>query len=332
MLTIYDQLPDGLLERDARALHEILPGPSLIRLPGQHPDALFVSVLLHGNETTGWEAVRELLQKYQQGLPRALCLFIGNVEAAGHALRHLPDQPDYNRIWKGSASLPEQRMAQRLLQEVGRMDLFAAVDVHNNTGKNPHYACVNRLEPNYLHLASLFGRTVVYFIKPDTVMSMAMAQFCPAVTIECGQPGVPQGMLHVLEYLDACLHLDHFPAHPVAAKDIDLFHTVATVKIPAHLHFGFGEQGGDLCLLPDIDRLNFNELPAGTAFGQVRETGIAPFDVRDEQGREVSQGYFEITDRWIQTRVPVMPSMLTLDLDVIRQDCLCYLMERLALT
>ena len=27
-------------------------------------------------------------------------------------------------------------------------------------------------------------------------------------------------------------------------------------------------------------------------------------------------------------RVPVMPSMLTCDPEVIRQDCLCYLMER----
>ncbi|MCG6934778.1 MAG: M14 family metallopeptidase [Proteobacteria bacterium] len=333
MLTIYDQLPDGLLDCDARHLHEILPGPSLIHLPGLHPEALFVSVLLHGNETTGWDAVRELLRKYQRrGLPRAMCLFIGNVEAARHAQRHLPGQPDYNRIWTADEATPEHRMAQHLLGELARLDLFAAVDVHNNTGKNPHYACVNRLEPDYLHLASLFSRTVVYFIKPDTVMSMAMAQFCPAVTIECGQPGVPQGMLHVLEFIDACLHLDHFPDHPVAAKELDLFHTVATVKIPLQLEFGFGEQGGDLCLLPDIDRLNFNELPAGTAFGQVREADFMPFDVRDEQGREASQRYFEINDRWVQTRVPVMPSMLTLDLDVIRQDCLCYLMERLALT
>jgi len=31
----------------------------------------------------------------------------------------------------------------------------------------------------------------------------------------------------------------------------------------------------------------------------------------------------------LRTRVPVMPSMLTRKLDVIRADCLCYLMERL---
>ena len=83
MLQIYDQLPTGLLERDATRLHEVLSGPTLIHVAGQKPDTLFVSVLLHGNETTGWEAARQLLSKYShKTLPRSLCLFIGNVAAA----------------------------------------------------------------------------------------------------------------------------------------------------------------------------------------------------------------------------------------------------------
>jgi hypothetical protein len=35
-----------------------------------------------------------------------------------------------------------------------------------------------------------------------------------------------------------------------------------------------------------------------------------------------------VVDGKIRLRVPVMPSMLTLDERVVRQDCLCYLMER----
>ena len=83
---VYAHLPDGLLERDARRLHEVLPGPSLIHLPGRRPDPLFVSVLLHGNEDTGWLAAREILRKYRESpLPRALSLFIGNVAEIGRA-------------------------------------------------------------------------------------------------------------------------------------------------------------------------------------------------------------------------------------------------------
>lgn len=332
MLQIYDQLPTGLLARDASRLHEVLTGPTLIHLAGQKPETLFVSVLLHGNETTGWEATRQLLSRYtDKTLPRSLCLLIGNVAAARYGQRHLDDQPDYNRIWKNDADSPEHRMAQQIIQEVSQLDLFAAVDIHNNTGKNPHYACVNRLDQSYLHLATLFGRTVVYFLKPDTVMSMAMAPLCPAVTVECGQPGMPQGVTHVLDYLEACLHLSEFPAHPVTPQDMDLFHTVATVKVSPELAVGFGNDNDDISLLPDIDRFNFNELPAGTAFGQVRSTGMQPFTVRDEQNRDVTARFFEINRRWIQTRTPVMPSMLTRDLDIIKQDCLCYLMERFPL-
>ncbi len=332
MLNIYHHIPTGLLQREASQLYEVLPGPSLIHIAGKKPETLFISVLLHGNETTGWEAVRELLTKYTaQALPRTVCLFIGNVAAARHGQRHLADQPDYNRIWKCDGDSAEHQLARRVIEEVSQLNLFAAVDVHNNTGKNPHYACVNRLEQAYLHLATLFGRTVVYFIKPDTVMSMAMAPLCPAVTVECGQPGMIEGTRHVLDYLDACLHLSEFPQHPVTPHDLDLFHTVATVKVPVELAVGFKNENDDISLLPDIDRFNFNELPAGTAFGQVRNPGVQAFDVRDEQNRDVSARFFETNGRWIQTRIPVMPSMLTLDLDIIKQDCLCYLMERFPL-
>jgi hypothetical protein len=94
---------------------------------------------------------------------------------------------------------------------------------------------------------------------------------------------------------------------------------------------GFNADSDDIALLPDIDRFNFNELPAGTAFGQVRHVGMQPFTVRDEQNRDVTARYFEINGRWIQTCTPVMPSMLTRDLDIMKQDCLCYLMERFPL-
>ena len=332
MLQIYDQLPAGLLEREAARLHEVLAGPTLIHLPGRRADSLFVSVLLHGNETTGWEAVRQLLHKYaNKTLPRSMSLLIGNIAAARQGQRHLVDQPDYNRIWNKEGDSLEHRMAQQVIAEIRTRDLFAAVDVHNNTGKNPHYACVNRLDQAYLHLATLFGRTVVYFIKPDTVMSMAMAPLCPAVTVECGQPGMPEGVTHVLDYLEACLHLSEFPAHPVTPHDLDLFHTVATVKVTPGMDVGFGTDANAISLLPDIDRFNFNELPAGTAFGQVRSPGMQPFMVRDEQNQDVTARFFEINGRWIQTRIPVMPSMLTRDLEIMQQDCLCYLMERFPL-
>ncbi|MFY9975774.1 MAG: peptidase M14, partial [Chromatiaceae bacterium] len=49
---------------------------------------------------------------------------------------------------------------------------------------------------------------------------------------------------------------------------------------------------------------------------------------RDEQGQDVSDRYFLLADGEVRLRQGVMPSMLTRSQEVIRQDCLGYLMER----
>ncbi len=149
MLTQYDALPPGLLDLPAARLGEVLPGPALIHLPGRRTPPLFVSVLLHGNEDTGWLAAQSVLKKYATAeLPRALSLFIGNVEAARSGLRRLDGQPDYNRVWPGSeeAHPAELAMMRQVVDVMRARGVFASIDIHNNTGLNPHYACVNRLD------------------------------------------------------------------------------------------------------------------------------------------------------------------------------------------
>lgn len=329
-LHVFHGLPEGLLEHDATQLHAVLPGPSLIEIDGVHQDALFVSVLLHGNESTGWDALRELLKKSQgKKLPRRLLVFIGNISAAQHRLRVLDGQPDYNRIWKLDGEGAEYDMARELIQHLREQNLFAAIDIHNNTGLNPHYACINRLDNAFMHLATLFSRTVVYFLRPDSVMSRAMAQLCPAVTIECGKADDARGVMHALQFVEACLHLDHFPHHAVAQHDIDLFHTVAVIKIPDHLEFGFNQDDVHVNLIEDIDRLNFTELPAGTVLGEVQCDESVCLHAINEQGEDIAQRYFANHDGQLVLTTALMPSMLTLDKSIIRQDCLCYMMERL---
>ncbi|MCF7983775.1 MAG: succinylglutamate desuccinylase/aspartoacylase family protein [Thiohalocapsa sp.] len=334
-LTELHHLPEGLLDLDSDALSRLLRGPTLIHLRGQREPALFVSALMHGNEPVGWDAVRQVLREHinAQGelqLPRSLSLFIGNVEAAALHARHLPHQPDYNRVWDGSdlAPTPEHALMREVVDIMARRGIFASVDLHNNTGANPHYACVNVIDNRFLHLATLFSRTVVYFIRPRGVQSQAMAKLCPAVTLECGKVSDRLGIEHARDYVNACLHLARIPEHPVPAHDIDLFHTVAQVRIPAELDFTFSPGQASLVLSPEIERLNFRELAAGTALGACGNGRDVSLEVRDEWGRDVSRHYFHVDDGELKLRVPVMPSMLSRDETVIRQDCLCYLMER----
>ncbi len=332
MLSVYTHIPDGLLECDAHRLHAVLPGPSLIHLPGRRPDPLFVSVLLHGNEDTGWLAAREILRKYRQRtLPRALSLFIGNIAAAREGLRVLEGQPDYNRIWPGgdATQAPECGLAREVVESMRARQVFASIDIHNNTGLNPHYACVNRLDSAWLHLATLFSRTVVYFTAPRGVQSGAFAELCPAVTLECGKPGT--GVEHATAYLEACLHLASFPAHAVHSQDIDLFHTLATVKVPDDARIAFAPEACEIEFAADLDHLNFRELPAGTALARLHGARDHCLRAFDEAGQDIGRRVFDCGDGHVRLRYPLMPAMLTLDAGVIRQDCLCYLMERLPL-
>ncbi|NNL57634.1 MAG: peptidase M14 [Pseudomonadales bacterium] len=335
MLNQINELPDRLLDCEAHELHGLLGGPTLVYLPGRLQPALFIAVLMHGNETTGWDAIRAVLKKYEPGggeraLPRSVYFFIGNTAAAEQGLRHLPAQPDYNRVWPGTEQPPcaESAMMSQFVEFLREQGLFASIDLHNNTGLNPHYGCVNLVEPRCLHLAAMFSRTVVYFTTPRGVQSMAMSAICPAVTLECGKVGQQHGVDHAHEFIDACLHLSEHPQHDVAAHDIDLFHTTAVVKIPAHTRFGFAGEQLDLQLLDSLERYNFRELPAGTCFGRVRGDVALPLAAFNEQGIDVSADYFCLEGAQLVSRRPLMPSMLTLDPEIIRQDCLCYLMER----
>jgi len=333
-LTQLDYLPDILLTATPQSLHSLFPQPTLIHLAGKDPHPLFVSILLHGNETTSFWAMQALLKKYQQQpLPRALSIFLGNTVAASQALRHLDGQVDFNRIWPGTvlSNCAETRLAAEIVEIMRRRELFASIDIHNNTGLNPQYSCVNSLDNQYLQLARLFSRLVVYFSHPPGVQSIAFSKLCPAVTLECGHSGEQQGIDHALEYLNSCLHLTKLPKHAVLKQDIDLFHTVAVVKVLPTVDFSFHNSKAQLLLDKEIERMNFTEIPKGTRFGVVNQSQKIPLIVQTENGKIVTERFFKLENNQLQICRKTMPSMLTLDERVIRQDCLCYLMERVNL-
>lgn len=327
MLNVIELFPDNLLSLTAPELHTVLPGPTLIHLRGSRDPAVFVCVLLHGNEHTGWDAVRKLMGEYSgKELPRPLSIFIGNVEAARYNKRFLDGQPDFNRIWNGGNS-PEQKMMQQIRDEMKNRGVYISIDVHNNTGKNPHYACVNKTQNEFLQVATLFSRTVVYFVRPEGVQSMAFSDFCPAVTVECGTSGEAGGTEHACEFINACLHLSEIPTRAVETHDLDLYHTVAVVKIPENYSFGFGRIKNDLQFDEKIEYYNFRELPEGTVIAGLRHGIKHPLDVRNEQGAQVSNDYFSVDNGKIRSCRRVIPAMITLNTEIIRKDCLCYLME-----
>jgi len=329
MLNEITELPTGFLDADHKDLLGILSTPTIIHLKGDRSEPLFISTLLHGNEDTGLLALQMLLKKYQEKeLPRDLIVFIANVEAAAKDMRHLENQPDYNRIWPGTdhENCKETEMMQQVVDIVKARQPFASIDLHNNTGRNPHYGCVNRLSPQYLQLARLFSHTVVYFTTPKGVQSEALATICPSVTLECGKVGEVDGIEHACRFLDTTIQLEHLPSHE--PSDIDLFHTVARVKIKQGVDFSF-DGSGELSLNGQVELYNFREIEQGTEFASVNSDDLGLFEVWDDHEKNVVEEYFEISNGKIVLKKPMMPSMFTKNTEVISQDCLCYLMERI---
>ncbi|MFN7714177.1 MAG: M14 family metallopeptidase [Pseudanabaenaceae cyanobacterium] len=339
-LQVLDQIPDGLLDLEPHQLADFLRQPTLIHLSGLQDPPLFVSVLLHGNETTGWLAMRELLRKYQDGpLPRSLSLFIGNISAARCGLRHFPDQPDYNRIWAGDANSTslEEQMAQRVIAEMQQRGVFASIDIHNNTGRNPHYGCITRLDSQSLFLAKSFAPVAVYYTAPTTTQAYAFAKLCPAIILESGQPNLPDGTAHALEFVEQFLHLTEIPCQPMT--DLALFHTVAILKVPEVVTFEFGnndeESAVNLRFPEEMDHMNFCELAAGTVVAHIeneteQESNCLslPLIAWDESGQDQTERFLTRVGNQIQLRQNLMPAMITLNCEIVRSDCLCYLMER----
>jgi Succinylglutamate desuccinylase / Aspartoacylase family len=332
---ILDRVPSQFLDCPPERLIDILSRPTLFDLPGRDPRPLFVSVLLHGNEETGVEAAQELLRRHLgKGLARSLLLFVGNVDAAAAGVRTLPGQPDFNRIWPGTALEPNPfvRMAQFVLDYAARRPLFASVDIHNNTGANPHYGCVSRLEPKFLSLARLFSRTIVQSERPLGVATSAFTALCPSVTVECGKVGEGKSARdHAVELLEACLSITELPDHAPSPQDMNLLRSYAIVRVPQTATLSFDGAPADFMFPADLDHLNFSDLAAGRSLGKVGDPAqrleLAPGD----DAETAPERYFDYANGEIRLARAAIPAMLTTKPEAVRQDCLGYLMHRINL-
>ena len=341
-------IPPGLLDAGPRDLLGLLGGPTLLHLPGARKDALFVGALLHGNETSSWHGLRRLLRE-SPALPRDLLIFIGNVEAAAQGLRTLPGQQDFNRMWR-----PPSPIARQVLDCTLGLPLFAVADLHNNTGRNPHYAVLTDLTPGSLGLAGRFGDTAVYIEEPDTVLARAFADRAPSITLELGPVSDPQAVDRAYDFLSDILRLERIPKVAAEASGPTRLHrALARVRVPDGVAFGFadlsgaagaggGESSGagspaleeplDLVLDAAVEASNFSRLPAGTDFGVARNgSARGLLKVLDGNLQDATDAFFATRGRRIVLKTPTIPAMYSTDIQVVRQDCLCYFMAPLHL-
>lgn len=307
-LSVERALPVSLAGLPATALVNELGGPTLfdLRKPNQPP--LFVSVLLHGNETSGWDAVRAL---FAQVADASMLLFLGNLEAAARGVRALPGRADFNRVW-GQGDSPEAGVAAEVTAYVEAARPRMALDIHNTTGENPPYSAICRSDPETLAFAGAFSTRALLATQPHGFQTRRFAQFCTAMTIEVGTPDDPTSTTRASAFLKILLaNGAHPPTGGQFPASLSLFETVARVTL-----------ADGAVLDPDMQRFNFRTAPAGTAL--TRSGGLHATAADDS---DLAGEYFGTNNGLAVLKRPTMLAMYTGEEEAARRDCLCYFLE-----
>jgi len=334
-LNIINELPDAFLDISYRDIKKIFEQPTLIHLKGHKSPALFVSILLHGNEFSGLEIMQKIFKKYQTDngyiLPRDLWLFVGNVDAAELGLRAIDGQVDFNRAWPGTPEpqTDTAKLITKVFETINKDRLFAAIDLHNNTGQNPHYGCITDVTEENKYLCTFFNHIGMVFKSPKGVSTMAFDGICPAITLECSTPGNKPAEEKAFALLDDLMHMDHFPTKSLAKHDLQLVRNSATVKINKDVTFSFDDENSisdsDLILVKNFDHHNFTMLEKGEVFAHTKVD--KPLLIMSPEGEDITSKIIQNKNGSLSLKTAMMPAMITMDKSIVLQDCLCYLLE-----
>ena len=335
-LTILKHIPSAFLSISHREIKNLFETPTLIHLKGVKHPALFISILLHGNEYSGLQIMQEILKKYQTTdgykLPRSIWLFVGNVDAAQMGVRLRDGQIDFNRAWPGT---PEPNsdtaiLIQEVMDRITQDELFASIDLHNNTGQNPPYGCISVVNEKNKYLSSFFNHIAMVFQSPKGVSTMAFDDICPAITLECSTPGNEPARKRAFDLIDDLMHMDHFPTKPLPAHDLQLVKNTATIKINANVTFCFEDDVNnssdmDLTVVKNFDHHNFTLLEENEVFAYSKVAKALL--VTSADGQDITDEIIQNDNGKLSLKKALMPAMISMDKKIVLQDCLCYLLE-----
>jgi len=288
-----------------------------------------VSTLLHGNEPSGTTALHRWLLEGPAPAVDVL-LFFGAVETAlagpGFAYRFLPGARDFNRCWLPPHPGEEGELARQVLERLRERTPECLVDLHNNTGDNPAYGVSPRIGLPERNLVTRFAHRIVHTPLRLGTLVEATCDEWPSVTVECGRAGDPladglalAGTRRLLE-ADS-LKLDDEP--PLLEVVVDPVRV--SMRPGIELEFGDGpSRGGGLTISRDIDRHNFELLPRGSCIGWLASGCDWPIEALAAGGRDRSFELFELRDGRLETRVELIPVMMTTDRANALADCLFY--------
>ncbi len=318
-LKIIKELPKDFLEMKDDEILKINKGPILYHLDLGFKNTISISTLLHGNEKSSFYIVQNLLNDTSFFTFNLIVLF-GNPLAAYKNKRFTNKQDDFNRMWGEN---PPQ-WVKDVMDYYSSLNLYCNIDIHNNTGKNPYYTCVNSLDQKHVQLALHFSNLVIHLENDHNIQSTAVSKYCPSITLETGQSLEQQGIMHSSKVLKNLLKegIKSRSTKPIifgikAQIFLDTDYLYFKSDFPKISH------KSELYIVEDIEDFNFKKIEAGTIWGKC--FCERPFKILSED-RDVFEEYFFIDEGLIKNKIDFYPSMLTVQKEIIEKDCFGHIM------
>jgi hypothetical protein len=178
-----------------------------------------------------------------------------------------------------------------------------------------------------LTLVALFGRRFVHSDLTLASLVEGTRAVCPSVTIECGRSGDPAADRVALDGIRRFLGLESLGLDAAGWPAVQVLGDPVRVGVRNGIELAFGESphpNADLTVVGDVDRHNFEMIPEGVHIGWVRSRDGWPVEALGADGRDRSRDLFVVRDGMLETRVPIMPIMMTTDARNALLDCLFY--------
>ncbi|MGI1669316.1 MAG: succinylglutamate desuccinylase/aspartoacylase family protein [Neptuniibacter sp.] len=289
-----------------------------------------IVTLLHGNEPSGLRAVHKWLKSGVQPLCNIVC-FIPSIPAAIidpiFKYRVFPGQRDMNRCFLPPYNDEPGKRAEEILQIFSEYQPECIIDVHNTSGHSPDFGVVTFEDSAHEALVSLFtDRMIVTDLRLGALMETSTSK-CPVVTIECGGAEDQSADEVAFRGLDKYLHQDNV-LQLEHGHHLDLYRHPVRLELAPDCVVAYSDSyilGTDLTVLSGVDKFNFGEVERGELIGWLgNKKGRDCVSVKDSQGFDVFDKYFEVKGNQLLTAQPLKLFMITTRPDIAIGDCLLY--------
>ncbi len=293
------------------------------------------SVLVHGNEPSGFIATFDFLKKKISPVCN-FSIIISSVRAAKwepkFTHRFVPGEYDLNRRFGvHDAHDTVSELAQHITQYIRSKNPSLIVDFHNTSGDGPPFAVSVKDTEEIQSIAANFTDDMI--ITHLVVGSLMEQEFqCPVITVECG--GAAQSHSHEVALAGLLTLAEQreliSDAQTHSKNTIRRYYHPTRIEAQPELSLSYGNNINpevNITLINTIEQCNRDIVAENTLLGWLNRPLEDCLVAVSETNAVDINTIFVCEDSALYTRVPIKMFMATPRSDLALSDCLFYVVE-----